>query len=74
VVVETIRKICEAKILKVPKFFSWLREEVFCEFELSGYLFQVLEPFGDNSRYWIGPKDNTWHPEINIIKSAFVNI
>ncbi|WIV96810.1 hypothetical protein [Kinneretia aquatilis] len=34
---------------------SNLRSDVFCEFEVAGETFIIEEPFGDNSRYWIGP-------------------
>ncbi len=34
---------------------SNLRSEVFFEFEVAGETFVIEEPFGDNSRYWIGP-------------------
>ena len=36
---------------------SSLREDQFCEFEIAGIRFAIEEPFGDNSRYWIGPLD-----------------
>lgn len=31
--------------------------DVRCEFLLEGIEFQIIEPFGDNSRYLVGPKD-----------------
>jgi len=34
---------------------SKLRSDVFCEFEVVGETFVIEEPFGHNSRYWIGP-------------------
>jgi hypothetical protein len=37
-------------------------EEVFCEFELDRFMFEVREPFEDNSRYWIGPEPARWIP------------
>ncbi len=68
-----IRKIPGAKLTKTPRFLSWFRDgENFCEFELGGVTFQAEEPFGDNSRYWIGPKDAPcWHPEIEAVLEAF---
>jgi hypothetical protein len=65
-----IRTIPGATILRAPKAFSWSREEEFCEFSLAGVQFVVWEPFGDSDRYWIGPKDNAWHPEIGAVKEA----
>ena len=40
------------------------------EFEFEGEWFVVMEPFGDNSRYWIGPKDK---PKISINLSDIEN-
>jgi hypothetical protein len=34
---------------------SNLRSDAFCEFEVAGETFIIEEPFGDNSRYWVGP-------------------
>ncbi len=35
----------------MPRRFSWMGEDEFCEFELEGQTFVVYEPFGDSSRY-----------------------
>ena len=66
-----VRSIPNANILKEPKLLSWHREEIFCEFELDGLRFQVWEPFGDNSRYWVGPESATETRQINVIRAAF---
>jgi hypothetical protein len=70
-----VSKLPGVKMLRSPKSFSYFREEVFCEFELSGHQFQIWEPFGDSSRYWIGPKDKTRSPEthaiVAVVKAAF---
>jgi hypothetical protein len=68
-----IRRIPGATLTKTPRLFSKFRDgETFCEFELGTVAFQIEEPFGDNSRYWIGPKDSPcWHPEIEAILRAF---
>lgn len=71
--VKIVKSIPSVRILKAPKFFSWFREDDFCEFELAGHIFYIFEPFGDNSRYWIGSKDNIWHPEIDTIRNAFAS-
>lgn len=53
--VKIVENISGVKFLRRSRrLFSWFREEVFCEFELDGVHFQIDEPFGDNSRYWIG--------------------
>jgi hypothetical protein len=43
----------------------------FCEFELDGEQFSIEEPFGDNSRYWIGPRSASWVPQIAVVRDAF---
>jgi hypothetical protein len=35
---------------------SWFSPDVFCRFELDGVGFEAWEPYGDSSRYWIGPE------------------
>lgn len=65
-----LKKIPDLQILKEQKFLGQ-RCEDFCEFKLGGHEFYVWEPWNDNSRYWIGPRDGLWHPEINRIIEAF---
>ena len=67
-VVETIPG---AQIIRRPKFLSWFREEVFCEFSVGGKTFVAWEPFGDNSRYWIGPEPVEWLAETQSVRDAF---
>jgi hypothetical protein len=60
-------------ILKVPGPRSYFKgEEEFCEFEICGQKFVAWEPFGDNSRYWIGLKPPHWCEQVEIIRSAFM--
>jgi hypothetical protein len=51
---------------------SWFREEQFCEFEVEGQRFVIEEPYGDNSRYWIGPEPPAWCEQIGVVRDAFV--
>ncbi len=67
-----VRAIPGATIIRGPKLFSWLREEEFCEFEIEGQRFKIWEPFGDNSRYWIGPQPPQWCSQVEIVRDAFV--
>jgi hypothetical protein len=66
-------KIPEVRILKKPKFLSWFKEDVFCEFELNNKLFTILEPFGDNSRYLISKEPVGYCGELELIQEAFKN-
>lgn len=64
-----------SKIIKHPKrFLSWFREEVFCKFEINGIRFQIDEPYGDNSRYWIGKlEEGGFCKELLEVEKAFKN-
>jgi hypothetical protein len=46
-----------SRILTEPTRVSWFTDaDDFCRFEVDGQVFVISEPFGDNSRYWIGPE------------------
>ena len=60
-----------AKLIRKPKWFSWFREEEFCEFEVDGEKFVAWEPYGDNSRYWIGPDPARPLPQTQLVRDAF---
>jgi hypothetical protein len=69
-----VRSIPETQIIKAPGFRSFFKgEDEFCEFEIRGQKFVAWEPWGDNSRYWIGPKSRDWCEQIGILRIAFVN-
>jgi hypothetical protein len=70
-VVAIAMSIQEAIVTRKPKFLSWFREEEFCEFQVSGKTFVAWEPYGDNSRYWIGPKPSEWSEQISVVRDAF---
>jgi hypothetical protein len=50
-------------------------DDIRIEFKCQGHDYIVMEPFGDNSRYWVGPKggkaDVAAASNIGKIKSAF---
>lgn len=68
---KVVKTIPGAEILKTPRFLSWFREDVFCKFSVAGATFEAWEPFGDSSRYWVGPEPVSYVPQISIIRSAF---
>lgn len=69
-VVRVLRRIPEVTITRVPKrILSWFREDDFCTFEIGGTQFLVEEPFGDNSRYWIGGERQ--NDALEIVAKAF---
>jgi hypothetical protein len=66
-----VKSIPGAKVVRKPKFLSWLRESTFCEFIVDGETYEVEEPFGDNSRYWVGPRPPRWLPQTEKVRDAF---
>jgi hypothetical protein len=64
--IRIIKEIPDVKIIKEEK-----REDAFCVFALGGRVFQIWEPFGDNSRYHIGEKPIQNSIELEIIKQRF---
>jgi len=48
-------------IERVRRFFEF-GNEVHVIFSLDGEKYEVWEPFGDNSRYWVGPKGESKQP------------
>ena len=69
-----VERIPGAKVTRRPKFLSWFREAEFCEFTVDGESFAAEEPWGDNSRYWIGPKPPRWVAQAEKVRDAFANI
>src|SRR5262249_556173 len=66
-------------VVRKPSRFRWSLEdeEEFCEFELDGVRFVAWEPYGDNSRDWVGPKSPEgtpprWCPQVDRVREAFV--
>jgi hypothetical protein len=47
-------------------------DDVRVAFLFSGHPCLVWEPFGDNSRYWIGPEDlDGREPDMSLVRAAF---
>ena len=47
-------------------------DDVHLQFRFHGYEFVVWEPYGDNSRYWVGPKNEKERPKyVNELRAAF---
>ena len=70
--VEVVKAIPNVNILETPKFMSWLREDIFCKFEVNGVPFEVEEPYGDNALYWVGksPEGGACQ-ELDLVANAF---
>lgn len=59
------------KVRKAPKGFRKTEEDEFCEFEVDGQTFKLWEPFGDNSRYWVGPEPVAPCPQLQKVRETF---
>lgn len=68
-----VQKIPGAQLLRTPRLLSWFREETFCEFLVDDVTFVAWEPFGDNSRYWIGPEPARYVAQIHRVREVFEN-
>src|ERR1017187_10267254 len=66
------RSIPGVRILRAPRFLSFLDEDQFCEFELDRQRFDIWEPWGGDSRYWIGPEPPDWCEQLDEVRAAFV--
>jgi len=74
-----VRRIPGCRVTRRPTpFMRWSSEEneEFCEFEVDGVPFVAWEPWGDNSRFWVGPKVKEgqtpqWSPTVDRVRDAF---
>ncbi len=66
--VRTIATVEGVSDVAVRKAFS-KSGDVRATFRYRGEEFAVVEPFGDNSRYWIGPAGQTPHRDISSIEA-----
>ena len=66
-------RIPNVRMVTKPTFLGFITEpDAFCEFELDGIRFEIYEPFGDNSRFWIGSEPPGWVPQLESIRQAFL--
>jgi hypothetical protein len=68
--IKIVEAIPGVQISRRPHLFDG--EEEFGEFKLGGVIFKIWEPFGDNSRYWIGPEPPIWCEQVSIVREAFI--
>ncbi len=66
-----VARIPGSRVARKQRRFALFGRDDFCEFELEGVSFIVEEPFGDNSRYWVGPKSGRYAPAIHVVRDFF---
>lgn len=62
-------RIAGSTLIKTSRLFR--DSDDFCEFEIGGTTYLISEPFGDNSRFWIGPKVPPTGSHLGVIRAAF---
>jgi hypothetical protein len=58
-----------AAVVKTSRLFR--DSDDFCHFKIGDATYVIEEPFGDNSRYWIGPKESGRRDDLAVIRAAF---
>ena len=69
--VRLLSRIPGVQVVRRSHFLSPPEDE-FCEFQCGASCFVVCEPFGDSSRYHVGPKAPGLVPETARIRAEFV--
>src|SRR4051812_26906809 len=62
-----------AKIVRKQKRFRFAGPDDFCEFVVDETTFLAIEPFGDNSEFWIVVADGTESPALSKVRVAFAS-
>ena len=66
-----IASISGAKLLRQQKPFRLSGPDAFCEFVVDGKTFLVIEPFGDNDRFWVVSEPPEACPQLARVRDAF---
>jgi len=60
-----------ADIVRKQKRFALTAPDDFCEFVVDGRTFHAIEPFGDNSEFWIVAEPPEECPQVEAVRRAF---
>ena len=60
-----------AEILRKQKLFRLSGRDDFCEFSVDGKKFVAIEPFGDNSEFWIVGEPPEECPQLKKVENVF---
>ena len=66
-----VSRIPGVQILRKQKPFRFSGPDYFCEFTLDGKKFLAIEPFGDNSEFWVVCEPPEECPQFKKIENAF---
>jgi hypothetical protein len=67
---ELASTVAGVQITRRPRRWG-LDDDEFCEFAINGVTFVIWEPFGDNSRFWVGPQPLRPVPELAAVRDVF---
>jgi len=69
-----VRSILSARVVRKQQAFRLAGPDDFCEFVVDGKTFLVIEPFGDNSEFWVvaEPPEPQCFP-LTKVRGAFEN-
>ena len=60
-----------AQLVRKQKRFALSAPDDFCEFVVDGKTFLAIEPFGDNSEFWVVTEPPEECPQIEAVRRAF---
>jgi len=60
-----------ANVVRKQKRFALTAPDDFCEFVVDGKTFLAIEPFGDNSEFWVVTEPPDECPQLEIVRQAF---
>lgn len=66
-----VARIPDAQVIRKQKWFHFSGPDDSCEFTVDGKKFLAIEPFGDNSEFWIVCEPPEECPQIKRVENAF---
>ena len=66
-----VESIAGARIIRKQRAFRLSGPDDFCEFIVDGKTFLAIEPFGDNSEFWIVSEPPEECPQLEAVRKAF---
>ncbi len=70
-ITKIVARIPGVQILRKQKPFRFSGPDDFCEFTVDGKKFLAIEPFGDNSEFWIVCEPPEECPQLKKVENAF---
>jgi hypothetical protein len=68
---KVVASIPGAKVIRKQRPFRFAGPDDFCEFIVDGKTFLAIEPFGDNSEFWVVTEPPEECPQLATVRQAF---